>query len=192
MIDLNTGTSRISFVLQELSLRYHSGLPELECREAETKAREIIPALFLDMFGDPVRNECGWDVHALGDLFSEKPNYGTMIPATTELSPWLCLRVANVQNGQLVLEDKKFVSLPDAALSRHEVREDDLLLARAIGSIDHLGKCVVAHPETNKWAFDSHLMRIRLRSERCTPDWLRSLLDSRGGRRLFLEKTRRT
>ncbi len=38
--------------------------------EAETKAKEIIPALFLDMFGDPASNSKRWDAKPLGDLTS--------------------------------------------------------------------------------------------------------------------------
>jgi type I restriction enzyme S subunit len=161
-------------------------------QEAEQKANEIIPALFLDMFGDPATNPKWWKVAALGDLFVQKPNYGTMIPARTEPLPWLCLRVANIQGGRLVLSDKKYVSLPDDAVRRHEVLNGDILMARAIGSLDHLGKCVVAHTEGANWAFDSHLMRIRLLAEHADPVWLKALLSSDGGRRLFLEKTRRT
>jgi restriction endonuclease S subunit len=36
-------------------------------REAEQKAKEIIPALFLDMFGDPARNPKGWDIARVED-----------------------------------------------------------------------------------------------------------------------------
>ena len=39
-------------------------------REAEQKAKEIIPALFLDMFGDPVRNETRWERQHLGEIVS--------------------------------------------------------------------------------------------------------------------------
>ena len=35
-------------------------------REAEKKAAELIPALFLDMFGDPATNPKGWPVESLG------------------------------------------------------------------------------------------------------------------------------
>lgn len=37
-------------------------------REAEAKAKEIIPALFLHMFGDPARNERGWRSSRIGEL----------------------------------------------------------------------------------------------------------------------------
>ena len=161
-------------------------------RDAEQKAKEIIPALFLDMFGDPATNPKGYLIAPLGDLFAQKPNYGTMIPAKTELLPWLCLRVANIQDGRLTLKDRKYVSLPDVHVARHEIQAGDILMARAIGSLEHLGKCVVASPGAEKWAFDSHLMRVRLQGSRANPVWLQALLSSEGGRRLFLEKTRRT
>lgn len=37
-------------------------------QEAEKKAKEIIPALFLDMFGDPARNPKGWPTQTFRDL----------------------------------------------------------------------------------------------------------------------------
>lgn len=37
-------------------------------REAEKKAAELIPALFLDMFGDPATNPKGWESKRLGEF----------------------------------------------------------------------------------------------------------------------------
>lgn len=39
-------------------------------REAQAKAQAIIPALFVDMFGDPATNPKGWPVHAFGQVGS--------------------------------------------------------------------------------------------------------------------------
>ena len=36
--------------------------------QVQAKVREIIPALFVDMFGDPATNPKGWPVKALGDI----------------------------------------------------------------------------------------------------------------------------
>jgi type I restriction enzyme S subunit len=44
-------------------------------REAQKKAQELIPALFLDMFGDPATNPKGWQLVRLGDL-AEKMSDG--------------------------------------------------------------------------------------------------------------------
>lgn len=37
-------------------------------REASAKAAELIPALFLDMFGDPAANPKGWEMVAMGEV----------------------------------------------------------------------------------------------------------------------------
>jgi type I restriction enzyme S subunit len=38
--------------------------------EADAKADRILPAIFYKMFGDPLSNSRGWDMHELGDLCS--------------------------------------------------------------------------------------------------------------------------
>jgi type I restriction enzyme S subunit len=167
-----------------------------ELRRLRVKAGDrtavLIPALFDEMFGDPGANPQGLPIIRLGELCRVLPNYGTMIPASATKGEWLTIRVANIQAGLLNLADQKFVDIPDDMLDRHTVRDGDLLLARAIGSKEHLGKCIVVYPRSRKWAFDSHLMRIRLRRERCEPVWLKTLLDSPGGRALFLANTRQS
>ena len=47
--------------------------------QALAKARAIVPALFLDMFGDPATNPKGWPVVALGDVV--KLSSGSFLPA---------------------------------------------------------------------------------------------------------------
>ena len=50
-------------------LSHAEGIVRLR-REAQRKAVELVPALFLDMFGDPASNPKGWPVVALGDYLS--------------------------------------------------------------------------------------------------------------------------
>ena len=40
-------------------------------REAQRKATELVPALFLDMFGDPARNPKGWSARSLLEVFDD-------------------------------------------------------------------------------------------------------------------------
>lgn len=158
--------------------------------EADTKAQHILPALFHQMFGDPVTNPKGWSIAGMGELLARKPNYGTMIPGKPTYCEWLDIRVANIANGRLDLTDKKYVDLPDSDVERHEVKNDDLLLARAIGSVEHLGKCFVAHPGSEQWTFDSHIMRVRFNPEKALPEFVKALLESPSGRGLFMQNTR--
>lgn len=160
-------------------------------REAQKKAAEIIPALFLDMFGDPATNPRGWETVFLGDLLSEPPTLGTMAKPSTTEAPWLDLRVANIQGGELQLNDKKWLDLPPEQIDRFSLRAGDVLLARAIGSLYHLGKTVIVEP-TGNWTFDSHLMRLRMDQSKILPVFLKGFLESRSGREEFLKHTRRS
>lgn len=161
-------------------------------RAAEEKAREIIPSLFVDMFGDPATNPKGWPVLPMRDLFVMKPNYGTMTPASDIRSDHLCIRVANIQADRLSRRSLKYVSASEIDCQRHLVKPGDLLLARAIASVDHLGKCLVANPVGEVWAFDSHVMRCRFDTARVSPHYVANFLRSQGGRAAFLSNARQS
>ncbi len=151
-----------------------------------------IQSIFLQMFGDPLINCENFRVSELDPLLVIPPNFGSMIPPRKEVGEWLSLRVANIQNWALTLEDSKYIDLSEDALERHTLRDGDIVLARAIASAEHLGKCVVVRPAGRKWAFDSHLMRIRLNSEVIEPVYVRELFRTPGGRTIFLQSTRKT
>lgn len=158
-------------------------------RDAQKKAAELIPAIFVNIFGDPAMNPKWWPVYELGELLAAPPTLGTMAKPSTSEADWLDLRVANIQGGLLTLGDRKWLDLPPEQIDRFSLKAGDIVLARAIGSLDHLGKAVVVHPTSN-WTFDSHLMRIRLDAKRILPDWLVAFLASAGGRAEFLKHTR--
>ena len=160
-------------------------------RQALAKLDTLTQSIFLEMFGDPSANHRHFPVLSLGELFDEPPCYGTMVPGGND-GKWLVLRVANIQDWEIDLSSKKYVDLPSVARSRHTVRDGDIVLARAIASLDHLGKGIVVRPVNRHWAFDSHLMRIRLQHHRIVPEYLVSLLQTEGGRSLFLAVTRRS
>lgn len=161
-------------------------------RVALTQLDSLTQSIFLDLFGDPATNPKRWPMLKMENLFSSSPIFGTMIPPSIEGGTWLSLRVANIQDWQLDLTDQKFVELPASTVERHSVKNGDVLLARAIASQEHLGKAVVVYPNGRQWAFDSHLMRLRFNPDRAEPEFVRSLLMTPGGRRLFLKVTRRS
>ena len=159
--------------------------------QALDKLDTLTQSLFLEMFGDPASNLKKWPMMPLRKAWAEPPNYGTMVPPTSS-GDWLSLRVANIQHDRLDLKDRKFVSLPSRDILRHSLQNGDIIMARAIASQAHLGKCVVVNTEEKFWAFDSHLMRLRLNKSLMMPEFLRAMLTTKGGRTLFLSVTRRS
>jgi len=160
--------------------------------EARAKARAIIPALFLDMFGDPATNPKGWPIFRLSALLETPLSYGSMESPKAGDSAWRDIRVANIKNGYLDHSDSKFVDISRDKVEKHTLRNGDIVVARAIASKEHLGKCAVAWPHREKWAYDSHVMRIRVEQSATHPTWLHSFLCSEGGRSLLLSRARAT
>lgn len=157
--------------------------------EAQQKAAELVPAIFLEMFGDPRTNPKSFPIYALGDLMVSPPTLGTMAKPSANTARWLDLRVANIQGGKLTLEDRKWLDLSEREVDRFQLFAGDVVLARAIGSLDHLGKAVVVYPDSD-WTFDSHLMRLRFDPLLLLPEWFVPYLSSAGGRAEFLQHTR--
>jgi type I restriction enzyme, S subunit len=101
-------------------------------REAEKKAAELIPALFLDMFGDPATNPKGWPEARLGDLadkMSDGP-FGSNLKSSHYVESGVrVLRLQNIGIGRLIDDVKAFVSHEHfASLPRHRCLPGDVII----------------------------------------------------------------
>jgi type I restriction enzyme S subunit len=157
---------------------------------ARAKARAIIPALFLDTFGDPATNPKGWPETQLSEVLATTLSYGSMTSPRASDDDWLDIRVANIKGGQIDHSDRKYVTLEPSLVAKHSLVDGDIVLARAIGSESHLGKCAVAYPGKKRWAYDSHIMRIRVDQNRISPVWLHTLMNTDGGKARLLRQKR--
>jgi type I restriction enzyme S subunit len=100
-------------------------------REAENKAAELMPALFLDIFGDPATNPKGLALRKVSE-FVCKFEGGKNIQAGSENgSPYRILKVSAVTSG--VYRELESKPSPDGYTPpvSHLVRECDMLFSRA-------------------------------------------------------------
>jgi type I restriction enzyme S subunit len=164
-------------------------------REAQAKALAVIPALFLDMFGDPATNPRGWIEAPLGGIVEEF-RYGTSQKAGGAGLP--TLRIPNVISDRLDTSDMKLVAVPDAEADRLRLRAGDLLFVRTNGNPDYVGRSAVFDPAAMTAAgfnaanciYASYLIRARLRAEPVRPRYLQSFLSSHEGRKRLRERVR--
>ena len=154
---------------------------------------EFLPAAFLEMFGDPRQNPHGFPIERLGMLLSHKPSLGTTTPCTTK-GKNICIRVGEIGQEEIEYVSCGRVDLPQKDLVRYSVADGDILLARAIGSEDHLGKLSVVNGKhlVSPTVHDSHVMRIRTNKAVLLPIYLSSLLQTHSGRAIFMRQARRT
>lgn len=170
------------------------GIVRLRC-EAEKKAAELIPALFLDMFGDPATNPKGWPVTTLGEVVEEF-RYGTSQKSGPTGLP--VLRIPNVVGDRLEPAAMKFVAVPEAEANRLRLQHGDMLFVRTNGNPDYVGRSAVFEPEIMRQAgFDgenvlyaSYLIRARIRRELLEPPFLQTYLSSAEGRKKLKERCR--
>lgn len=99
-------------------------------REAQAKAAEIIPALFLDMFGDPAGNPKQWPRATIGDLV-DRFESGKNLKAGAEDSAFRILKISAVTSGTYIEAESKPAPTGHEPLVSHFVRSGDLLFSRA-------------------------------------------------------------
>jgi len=100
-------------------------------REAEKKAEELIPALFLDMFGDPTTNPKGLPVQKVSDFVSSFQGGKNIQAGSENGSPYRILKVSAVTSG--VYRESQSKPSPDGYSPpvSHIVRVGDMLFSRA-------------------------------------------------------------
>ena len=100
-------------------------------REAVKKAAELIPALFVDMFGDPATNPKGWPIRKVSDFVSRFEGGKNILAGSENGSPYRILKVSAVTSGAYRETESK--PSPDGYSPpvSHIVRAGDMLFSRA-------------------------------------------------------------
>jgi type I restriction enzyme S subunit len=161
-------------------------------REAEAKAKEIIPALFLDMFGDPATNPKRWEVHLLGhvaEVVSGVAKGRKLNGKTTRLVPYL--RVANVQAGHLDLTELKSLEATRDEISELALRTGDVLLTEG-GDHDKLGRGALLDRDLAECIHQNHVFRVRANLAAIVPEYFVSFLQTDLARGYFLRSAKKT
>ena len=109
---------------------------------ARVKARAVVPALFLDTFGDPASNPKGWRVAPLGDVAAI--SYGSAAKLDTLLLDNGGRRIITISNvlidGSIDHSVKRFYPASPEEIRKYSVRAGDLLFNWRNGSVNHVGK----------------------------------------------------
>ena len=161
-------------------------------REAIALTEDLLRSAFLEMFGDPVTNPKGWPAKPLGDPHVADVTSGVAkgkkyVTATVEV-PYM--RVANVQDGHLALDEIKTIAVSADEAERYLLQPGDVLLTEG-GDPDKLGRGAVWRGEIPACIHQNHIFRVRPRAE-IKPEYLSALIGSDRGKRYFLSAAKQT
>ncbi len=147
-----------------------------EAEAAHAKARSIIPALFVDTFGDPSSNPKGWPVVTVGNLL-ESAAYGTSQKANDRDEGIPMLRMGNVTyDGTLDTTDLKHIEIGGSVREKCEVLEGDILFNRT-NSKELVGKTGLWDGRFEAVAA-SYFIRLRVNQKICDPAYLWAFMNT--------------
>lgn len=136
---------------------------------AHAKARAIIPALFLDMFGDPATNPKGWRALRLGDALLSGPQNGLYRPASDYGEGTRILRIDSFDDGSISDQGSlKRLRIDAGSIEKFGLRKGDIVVNR-VNSPPQLGKSVLVPELEEPTVFESNMMRMRVKPEALVP-----------------------
>ncbi len=153
-------------------------------READALAERILPALFYKMFGDPVRNEMGWETKSIGEIVTLVTS--GLTPRGGEENyvkegPYF-LRSQNIQMNGLVLDDIACLPMEiHESMARTRVMFGDVLLNITGASIGRVAWYDVQDHEAN---VNQHVCIMRL-NELAKPEYVSFILSTPYGQSLI-------
>jgi len=159
---------------------------------ASERLRAFIPALFIEMFGEPVENPTGWPVKPLGEVADVQGGLQVTKKRATHPLERPYLRVANVLRDQLVLDEIKTIRLTERELQRVQLYTGDLLIVEGHGNADEIGRVAVWDGRISECVHQNYLIRARVDQDVLLPVVANSYLNSSHGRQHLLKSGRTT
>ena len=130
-------------------------------KEILEKSNRLASALFLEMFGDPVRNEKGWEVNSLSKFgyYKNGLNYGANETGVTVK----CIGVGDFKNLYKIetIDSLTSIQLAQNPSDEYLLKDEDLLFVRSNGNKELVGRCIVVYPGQEKVTFSGFCIRFR-------------------------------
>lgn len=106
--------------------------------KARAKVRELVPALFVEMFGDPATNPKGWSAQPLCEVIEGVEGGKNILAGDEGASKFRILKISAVTSGEFRPEENKPAPADYQPRPSHFVRKGDVLFSRA-NTVDLVG-----------------------------------------------------
>jgi type I restriction enzyme S subunit len=125
----------------------------------------------------PFELPVGWEWVRLGSL-GESFDYGSSQKSVDDSKAVPILRMGNIQQGEIVMRNLKYLIDQEGDLPKLLLRGGDLLFNRT-NSYELVGKTALFHNFEREVTFASYLIRIRLVATLCNAEYVNAYMNSR-------------
>ena len=161
-------------------------------RAALAELDGLADAIFVDLFGDTVKNPRHWatvQIRDIGDIQGGLQVTTTRSMLQLEI-PYL--RVANVYRDRIDLTEVKSIRATESEVARTNLAFHDLLIVEGHGNPHEIGRCGLWTNEVSPCVHQNHIIRVRVDNKRVDPVFSWRYLNSTGGRRDLLRAAKTT
>jgi type I restriction enzyme S subunit len=137
---------------------------------ANTLMDQFVPALFHEMFGNPLINEKGWPVKKVSDVGEVLLGRQRAPQYQTGLHTHSYVRVANVFEDYLDLSDVLSMDFNERDFKRFKLEDGDILLNEG-QSTELVGRPAMWHNEILDCCFQNTLIRFRADRTKTEPEF---------------------
>lgn len=140
--------------------------------EARAKAREIIPALFVEMFGDPVTNPKGWEISTLGAEIDGFEGGHSPKAGDEDASPFRILKLSAVTGGLFRTDEHKPAPTGYEPTAVQVVKQGDILVTRS-NTAELVGAVALVRQPVQGLLLPDLIWRVVLKpATRILPDYI--------------------
>jgi len=160
-------------------------------RQLLTHYDTLIQSVFLEMFGDPVKNEKGWEVQRLEAISNVVSGVAKNTKLEGDLVEVPYMRVANVQDGRLNLNEIKTINVFKRDYEKYLLSDNDILMTEG-GDPDKLGRAAIWKSQIKNCIHQNHIFRVRPNFSLINSLFLTTLIGSSYGKKYFLKAAKQT
>ncbi len=140
---------------------------------------DLIKARFVEMFGDPEKNEFGWEKVSINTVVRGKASNGYFAKREEYMDNGnvAVLGVAYVVNRMYSqVEDLPRTNAAPTDIQKHQVKYGDMLFCRSSLVAEGIGKASIVPENTpENTLFECHVIRLPLDLEKCVPEFMQVL-----------------
>jgi len=145
----------------------------------------LIMSIFNEMFGDPSRNEKGWEVSSLASISKSGLSYGSGASATNYDGKTRYIRITDINDDGTL---NNSVVSPDTIDERYLLNDGDILFARSGATV---GKTLRYRAEFGRAIYAGYLIRLVPDQSRVSPDYIYYFTKT-PYYNIFVERSKRT